>query len=579
MSDRLQTPVVLILFRRPEPTRQVWAKIRAARPEKLFLIADGPRNAAERESCAAARAVTETVDWPCDVRRNFSDANLGCRERVFSGLDWVFEQAEEAIILEDDCVPDPSFFPFCAELLARYRDDPRVTTIGANNFQAGRKFGPASYYFSAHAHIWGWATWRRAWQRCDKSMAGWPEFKARGRMREFFATAEAVAFWTGILDRAHRGEWKGAWDHAWWFSQLAQGGCGVCPQTNLVANIGFGADATHTSEAKENFPPPAAPLSFPLQHPPRVAIASAADRAYFEANFGSKSPRGAFAFVRHSVLPRLPGASLLRVVAKKLRATESWKRLRNPAYRKRQRELDRLRRLAGTPGSTPLLGQPVTFTDGGVFHTLYEEIFIKEMYHFARSAPRPRIVDCGANVGLAVLYWKSLYPDSRIVAFEPDPGAFSCLKKNVAAWSLADVELNEAAVWTEDGTVSFDARGGAAGRIAGMHSAGETKRGVAATRLSRILDQPTAMLKIDIEGAELDVLREAADRLGHVENIYVEFHSFVGERQKLSELLGILEAKRFRYIVESNVSRSRPFTSPRNWEGIDMALHIFAQRT
>src|SRR5687767_13684909 len=164
-----RTPVALLVFNRPQATARVFEAVARARPPRLLVVADGPR--ADRpddgELCHQTRAIIERVDWPCEVMKDYSDTNLGCRKRVSSGLDWVFSNVADAIILEDDCLPEPSFFPFCEELLERYRDDERVAMIRAGNFLEGRRVASTSYYFSRWFHIWGWATWARAWKHND----------------------------------------------------------------------------------------------------------------------------------------------------------------------------------------------------------------------------------------------------------------------------------------------------------------------------------------------------------------------------------------------------------------------------
>lgn len=160
------TAIVFLIFNRPEETARTFAAIKAARPSTLLVVADGPRldRAGEQELCARTRTVIDGVDWPCEVLRNFADANIGCGRRVSSGLDWAFSQVDEAVILEDDCLPDPSFFPYCDELLERYRTDERIMMVSGNNFQNGASRTWDSYYFSRLPHCWGWATWRRASQ-------------------------------------------------------------------------------------------------------------------------------------------------------------------------------------------------------------------------------------------------------------------------------------------------------------------------------------------------------------------------------------------------------------------------------
>jgi hypothetical protein len=264
--DSLQTPVALFLFNRPEPTRRVFSRIARQRPRTLLLVADGPRCADDESITQAARDAVSRIDWPCDVRVNFSDQNLGCRRRMSSGIDWVFAQVPEAILLEDDCLPDDSFFPFCAELLERYRDDDRVMMISGDNFQQGRRVGEGGYYFSAITHIWGWATWRRAWKQYDVRMSRWPELRDGSLLDELLPEPRVADYFRKVLDDIHCGK-VDTWDLQWQFTAWAAGGLAVLPQTNLVSNLGFGPDATHTRKATKYAQMKVEPMTFPLTHP------------------------------------------------------------------------------------------------------------------------------------------------------------------------------------------------------------------------------------------------------------------------------------------------------------------------
>jgi hypothetical protein len=278
-APQLDVPVALLIFNRPDTTAQVWKKIAAARPRHLLVVADGPRpdRAGEAGACSTARAVTERVDWPCEVRRTYADRNMGCAERVASGLGWVFEQVEEAIILEDDCVPDPSFFPFCREVLLRYRHDDRVAAVSGDNFLGGGPRTGSSYYFSLVCHVWGWATWRRSWRHFDPDMRRWPELRARGWLRELWPDPAMARYWTDIFDRAHRREID-TWDYAWNFSCWREGAVTATPTVNLVSNIGFDQRATHTAAASRVSGIPAGTMEFPLTHPPSIVRDTGAER-------------------------------------------------------------------------------------------------------------------------------------------------------------------------------------------------------------------------------------------------------------------------------------------------------------
>ena len=284
----LKTPVILIVFNRPELTRQVFTRVAAARPERLLIVADGPRpdRVGERERCAEVRAVVSAVDWPCEVEHNFADTNLGCRRRVISGLNWAFERVEEAIILEDDILPDASFFPFCEAMLERYREVDRVAmitgfNIGADTVEFSAESPPEaseSYHFSALTHIWGWATWRRAWRHYDEHMTAWPEVRRAGRLREVFSERSALRYWTPILDGMYRGTGPNTWDYQWMFANLAGARLSVTPAVNLIENIGFGAEATHVTDAEDAPCVGVGRMRFPLRHPETFAPAQAWDR-------------------------------------------------------------------------------------------------------------------------------------------------------------------------------------------------------------------------------------------------------------------------------------------------------------
>lgn len=243
-------------------------------------MGDGPRDnrAGETGKVAATRAIIERVDWDCEVLTNFSGVNLGCKRRVSSGIDWVFEQVEEAIILEDDCVPDPTFFRFCQEMLERYRRDSRIGMIGGVNFQFGRRRNDASYYFSKYFHIWGWASWRDRWVGSyDVTMARWPQIRDEGWLADMAGNGREAAYWHRIFERVHRGEID-TWDYQWVFANWVEGRMSILPATNMISNIGFDENATHTTGGSDLANMARNPIGFPLKHPPGVFRNIQADR-------------------------------------------------------------------------------------------------------------------------------------------------------------------------------------------------------------------------------------------------------------------------------------------------------------
>jgi hypothetical protein len=274
----MKTPVAFFIFNRPDTTERVFNTIRQAKPSKLLAIADGPRPdfSSDFESCQATRALIEQVDWDCQVLTHYSNINLGCKQRVSGGLDWVFNTVEEAIVLEDDCLPHPSFFQFCEELLKKYRDDRRIWKIDGTNILTQWKSSRQSYHFSNYGAIWGWASWRRAWQNYDVAMKLWANSEAQNRVRDVICDRQQYLNRKKVFDRTYAGKID-TWDYQWGFARLLNSGLSVVPAVNLIGNIGFARSATKTKvdfSGVANLP--TFPMTFPLKEPCGVAV----DRDY-----------------------------------------------------------------------------------------------------------------------------------------------------------------------------------------------------------------------------------------------------------------------------------------------------------
>ncbi len=282
----LETPVVFLVFNRPELTARVFDAIRLARPARLLIVADGPRHGrdGEAERVARVREIVSQVDWPCLVEHNASDVNLGCRRRVSSGLDWAFERVDRAIILEDDCLPEPGFFTFCDELLERYVDDPRVMHIAGSCFLPDLAQRPESYVVSRFPFIWGWATWRRAWRQFDLDMRAWPRFEADGKLAELFPDPADARIWVRNLSATHRGD-VDTWDAQWVLAFWLAGGMSLVSTRNLISNLGFGKDATHTIGWSPQAALPTRALDLPLRHPEALAFDPALDARFQQTVF------------------------------------------------------------------------------------------------------------------------------------------------------------------------------------------------------------------------------------------------------------------------------------------------------
>lgn len=285
----LNTAVLFLVFNRPEVTAQVFQAIRQAKPPRLYVAADGPRadRPGEAARCADVRRIATAVDWLCEVKTLFREKNLGCKVGVSSGITWFFENEEEGIILEDDCLPSLSFFWFCQELLEKYRNDERIGQICGSAFVAGTLSSSrtTSYVFSKYGPIWGWASWRRAWIYYDASLSNWPLMKEPLWLNSAYNDANEINARLILGEKLYRNEID-TWDYQWGFAKNYQSLLSIVPTKNMVVNIGFGPDATHTklgNSPTQN----RLEMRFPIQHPEFILANEEHDRLYREKTWGS----------------------------------------------------------------------------------------------------------------------------------------------------------------------------------------------------------------------------------------------------------------------------------------------------
>jgi hypothetical protein len=245
-QDQLETPVLFITFRRPDTTRKVFERIRQAQPKRLYTAQNFPSsdNTEEIRKWKDVRAIIENVDWDCDTRRLYRERYLDVKTSVSSAIDWFFENVEEGIILEDDCLPDQSFFQFSEIMLEKYRNDTRIMMISGTNFLFNKVTISESYFFSKYYAIWGWATWRRAWMKYDIDMNNWPEFRNNKQLTRVFGDKKIIEYYTNMFQAAYNNKIN-TWDIQWVYSCILNNGLSVVPGKNLIANIGV--IGTHTS--------------------------------------------------------------------------------------------------------------------------------------------------------------------------------------------------------------------------------------------------------------------------------------------------------------------------------------------
>ncbi len=284
--DQLETPVLLVIFNRSDKQQKVFDRIRQVRPKQLFIAADGPRDrvADDKKKCDDARKIIQQVDWPCELKTLIREKNSGGDEPGVAGaIDWFFEHVSEGIIFEDDCVPDPSFFYFCQELLARYRDNRNVFSIcglrlGDDPLKAKNGASIYSYYFTKpHIFHWGWATWSRAWRTYDRLMTQFDEFKTKGLDKVVYPhntrlRGHNMGIWSSSRGRLKSNKnYNSLWDVRFSFAEAVANALTIFPTVNLVENIGFDASAINTKSGRAEWKQKAVSIDYKhLNHPPAV---------------------------------------------------------------------------------------------------------------------------------------------------------------------------------------------------------------------------------------------------------------------------------------------------------------------
>lgn len=279
---QLTTPVTFIFFNREDTTLQVMEKIREAQPVRLYLVSDGAREERKGEAEIVERLrgmVEDMIDWPCELHKNYAQKNMGCYQRMYSGISWTLEQEEDTIILEDDIIPVSSFFRFCQELLQKYADCKEVFYISGNNIYQQFPI-KESYVFSDFPSIWGWATWRRAWEKYEASMESWEKIKNSGAIERCYGNKWGT-FYKKQIELAYTGE-RDTWDYQWEATRMWHRGLGIIPRHNMIENIGFDReDATHT-KGSSMYDFTKQDMTFPLIHPTEVKKDTEYDRSYLK---------------------------------------------------------------------------------------------------------------------------------------------------------------------------------------------------------------------------------------------------------------------------------------------------------
>lgn len=566
-------PIILFVYNRPWHTRQTLEALAAnylADQSQLYIFADGPKPNATEDQIQKIKDTREVIrekNWCKVVHLIESDHNKGLAESIIAGVTEVVNRYGKVIVLEDDIVTSRGFLQYMNDALEMYKDEDIVMHISGYMFPVKAEL-PETFFYK-QTSCWGWATWSSRWNQFENSPSTlFQHLNNSGRIEN--ADIDGTNQFINQLKANIEGSIK-TWAVLWHFSVFMNDGLCLHPGKSLVKNIGMDNSGSNCGST-DRF---------------KVELTNSINVQKIEIKEFSNVYRYLKAFYNFESKPDL--SDLIKQRIKRILSPiipeifkHKYRLLRDPEFKSKFEENKKLNKLKVLPrftnGEIIISGRLLKYIDSASFCFIYDEIFNKQIYNFKTSTPSPYIIDAGANIGLSVLYFKQLFPNAEIIAFEPDEKAYETLKFNISSQGFEDVKLIKKALWDEETTLRFFAEGADGGRIA-LESENEDIVQINTVRLKDYLNKKVNFLKIDIEGAELTVLQDCVESLKNVEKIFVEYHSFSDTQQNLQDLLKVLNDAGFRYNIQHvGVFSPNPFIKVFSHIGMDNQLNIFAYR-
>ena len=558
---RSLAPIILFIYNRPEHTLRTLEALELndlAKESNLFVFADGPKKEltdSQRERLFETRKIARQFEGSF---ANFTlverKENLGLEKSIVSGVSQVIDKAGRVIVLEDDIVTGKGFLKFMNEALDLYMDEERVMHI-AGFFPKCKQKLPTTFFYNVTS-CWGWATWKRAWTSYNGNAKELlDQLNQKGYSDYMYNGGQENLLYDQLVQNV-----KGSlatWAVKWHTSVFLKEGLSLHPRYSLVDNTGH--DLSGTNSGIDN------PYA-------KVALTEYVEVQKVALQKEEKAYQAVAEIYKKTVKEKF-----IRMIP--IYIKEKIKQLLDKDKRAIYLEKRRLFGLARyQKGSSTLIGNaPFYFVDPATFIHGYEEIFEENIYNFQTTSKTPLIIDCGSNIGISVVYFKLAHPSAKVIAFEPDLNISNTLKQNIQSFSLSNVELHNAAIWVHNDGVEFQEEGGFSGRIP---KPGDKLNIVKADsfRLRDLLNQKVDFLKLDIEGAEFDVIKDCKDLLKNVDNLFIEYHSHINEIQNLHDILKIVTESGFRYHIHEAYARKEPFVNNETMLGMDLQLNIYAKK-
>lgn len=553
-------PIALFVYNRSDHTRKTLDALMQndlISRSQIYIFSDHAASIKNEVLVQEVRSLIKTYQWiipPIIIERT---ENYGLARNIVSGINHVLLENDQIIVLEDDIITSKGFLTYMNQALQLYANEDRVMHISGYMFPLKKEL-PETFFYNT-ASCWGWGTWKSAWLKYeDNTNVLLSHFNSEKIIAQF--NIEQSYDFHGALVGNHT-RTLNTWAVKWYASILINGGYCLHPGKSLTLNIGHDGSGVHSGTTTA-FDHKKLPESM------EVKLLNIEESKYVRKlmrNFYTKKHQSYFGRIKSSV-----GGLMSDEIKQSLKTFSS---------KKDRATFHEIKKLKNTPrfvaSTSTLIGPTLSFNDAASMLFNYREIFEQGVYDFKTLKSNPLIIDAGANIGLSTIRFKTLYPDARIIAIEADHEVIQHLKTNIDSFKLGNVEAIEAAVWSSSGTIYFDATGADSG-----HVSNESGTLIKAILLSELIKEEVEMIKMDIEGAELEVLKEVKHKLHLVKNLFIEFHSFIGESQKLSEILQILESSNFRYYISSpGVSQKQPLlTNNYSYMGMDFQVNIHAIR-
>ncbi len=570
-------PIVLFVYNRPWHTEQTLNALfenELADQSVLYIYADGAKENAtdsQLKTIEEVRKVIRQKKWCKELHIIESKKNKGLADSIINGVTEIVNQYGKVIVLEDDIVTSKGFLKYMNEALGLYQNEDKVFHISGYMFPVKGEL-PETFFYR-QTSCWGWATWAKQWNQLETSPQKlMEELEDHNLLKE--ADIDGTNQFIAQLQSNVNGTLK-TWAVLWHFSAFLKEGLSLHPRKSLVKNIGLDNTGENCGITRMFDVTPIENIFVRKIKIKDYKKVYAKLKDFYHPESKKKSVTSLVMGIKH-LIPSKYKHKIKLYTKKSFKENERRKIIIQKEAENEKLRIENLPRFTET--ELDFFDKKIHIVDIASFKFIKKEIFDQQIYKFEANTQEPYIIDCGANIGLSIIYFKQLYPNAKIVGFEPDDRVFKALEYNIEAFNFSNIELIKKACWNEETTLKFYSEGADGGRVA-LNLDREQIIKVETIRLRKFLDRKVDFLKMDIEGAEIEVLADIKDLLGSVDKIFVEFHSFVGKEQMLPEILTTLKEANFRLHISSpGLISQNPYLKLNTYANMDNQLNIYGFR-